>query len=400
MSQAILTTYDSFQTIPGSNFFVRPPAPHRHSYTKIKRWWNKSYPSTLYEACAIVEIRDSLIIVSGQSSLRLEIDLIDGELKFSTNKTFPGDGNIKRILVCPKNELYNLQNYDDYYYDYTTKSIKKVTYGSGGLPPLGVQDDFIQVEGGGILMTQAGGYVLLEKQIYKDIVTEDLILHLDASSEVSYDKTKEPTKWKDISAPDSTKIGTLKSGINYDSEYGGFLRFSKNTWVDFPKDGDYELDKDPFSIACFFRVNQIGGSIIDFRILNNNADGFSFYMTEDEGIKLHTYSDIQGDYYQSSFKLTSGSWSHVCFTRKGDTLKVYLNGELKDSVSNSLIKDLNFTDNALRVGANMVNNGPVSDIGEILIYKKKELSAEEVLQNHNACMPRFMADTTPAVKLE
>ena len=100
MSEALLTTYNSLQTSSGSDFTLKIPEPFKYGYTKVKRWWNKSAPSTIYESCAILEIKESFIIVSGQSSLRLKIELVEGEgLRFFANGDLPGRGNVERILV-------------------------------------------------------------------------------------------------------------------------------------------------------------------------------------------------------------------------------------------------------------------------------------------------------------
>ena len=393
MSEALLTTYNSLQTSSGSDFSIKIPEPFKYGYTKIKRWWNKTAPSTIYESCAVLEIKDSFIIVSGQSSLRLKIVLVEGELQFFTNGDLPGRGNVERILVCPKNEINNLVNYDDYYYDYTERLLKKLTYGNGGLETE-ARNDFVEVESGGILLTQEGGFVLAETQVKtKGIVREDLVLHLDASDSRSYDAQSAPTKWKDISVRNSTKIGTINrtNQVLYVDRHEGYFQFEGNGYIEFESNEDLRLDKGDWTIAYFFRINQAKGTLIDFRSrANGTADGFSDYLTENgNNIKINSYSNYDGTWYVSDFTLVTGSWYHICFTKKGNTIKVYKNGELKDTLVSDDLAELNFRSDVLRVGANYTGNASKSGIGEVLIYKGKALTSDEVKQNHDACMPRF-----------
>ena len=130
MSEAILEGYNSLVKGDGNtDFTIVPPTPYLHSYTKIKRWWNKSYDKVTYTECALISYNDSYIVVSCDVNVLVKI-IADNNNRLDFNVIFKnqGDGGIKRILVCPKDELYDLVNYDDYYYDYGDKQIKKLTY--------------------------------------------------------------------------------------------------------------------------------------------------------------------------------------------------------------------------------------------------------------------------------
>ena len=134
MPNAILNGYDSLVTSDGNTTFeIVPPSPHLHSFTKIKRWWNPSYNTVTYTACALISYGQSFIVVNCEPNVLLKIIADNNnQLDFDVIFKNQGDGGIRRILVCPKTELNNLVNYDDYYYDYTDKKIKKITYGNGG----------------------------------------------------------------------------------------------------------------------------------------------------------------------------------------------------------------------------------------------------------------------------
>ena len=134
MSTAILTNYDNLYINDGNtDFTIVPATPNPHGSTKIKRWWNSNYESTTYASCAVIEIGDSFIIVDCDKAVRLKMIKGESSLAFSVGFDKPGDGNINRILVCPKTDLHALVNYDDYYYDYGSKQIIHTQFGTGGI---------------------------------------------------------------------------------------------------------------------------------------------------------------------------------------------------------------------------------------------------------------------------
>ena len=134
MSEAILKGYNTLiKSDSNTDFTIVPPSPELHTFTKIKRWWKTSNETVTYTGCALVSYNDSYIIVSCDFASLIKIIANNDELEFNVNFKNQGDGGIRRILVCPKDELHNLVNYDDYYYDYTDKQIKKIRYGDGGL---------------------------------------------------------------------------------------------------------------------------------------------------------------------------------------------------------------------------------------------------------------------------
>ena len=139
MSEAILKGYNSLVKGDGNtDFTIVPPTPYLHSYTKIKRWWNNSYDKVTYTECALISYYDSYIVVSCDVNVLVKI-IADNNNQLDFNVIFKnqGDGGIRRILVCPKTELYDIVNYDDYYYDYSDKKIKRVKHGNGGLDLFG-----------------------------------------------------------------------------------------------------------------------------------------------------------------------------------------------------------------------------------------------------------------------
>lgn len=135
MSTAILEGYGDLIIHDGNtDFTIVKPTPFATNSTKVKRWWRQNYNVVTYEACAIVELLDFYIVVSCAQDVQLRMTF-DGTsaVTFDVGYDKPGDGNIERILVVPKTEFHNPVNYDDYYYDYSTRELRKNSYGNGAV---------------------------------------------------------------------------------------------------------------------------------------------------------------------------------------------------------------------------------------------------------------------------
>ena len=135
MSTAILEGYGDLIIHDGNtDFTIVKPTPFATNSTKVKRWWRQNYNVVTYEACAIVELLDFYIVVSCAQDVQLKMTF-DGTsaVTFDVGYDKPGDGNIERILVVPKTEFHNPINYDDYYYDYSTRELRKNSYGNGAI---------------------------------------------------------------------------------------------------------------------------------------------------------------------------------------------------------------------------------------------------------------------------
>ena len=223
---------------------------------------------------------------------------------------------------------------------------------------------------------------------FNDIVKDRLVLHLDASNALSYNSQTAPNEWKDISEANSTKIGTLRSDAKFENWNGGYIQLDgTDDWIDFDENKDFKLYKMPFTISYFVRFNSHRGSVVDFRKVENNQGVNDFWYNNNGGTLGLWSKEKKSVYYTSNFRLNTGVWYHICYVRDGANFSCYLNGVLDKSVTNA---DFSSWSGTLRVGANVEGSGMHGGIGTLLVYKNKALSAADVLQNHNALMPRFL----------
>jgi len=213
------------------------------------------------------------------------------------------------------------------------------------------------------------------------IVTDDLVLYLDAANTKSF--TTNSNTWFDISKSDYS--GSLIGGATFSSLNGGCIVFDGvDDAVGFSNVNILSYTGSG-TIDFIYKVNSAPAS--DFR----NVWGFtnSLFQYENNGgfmLFVWKYADLTYAGVSTGILQTDLNTYHITCTYTtigSSTFKVYKNGILTDSkvVSNPLIN----TTNSLSLGGTSNQN---CNIYNIKIYNR-ELSASEVLQNFNATKSRF-----------
>jgi hypothetical protein len=222
-----------------------------------------------------------------------------------------------------------------------------------------------------------------------NIITEGLVLYLDAANQASYPGSG--TTWFDLT--DNKNNGTLTNGPTFNSANGGSIVFDG---VD-----DYVLCSKQTSLVsttqltmCAWmkrnlfnsRVIGVGQSVgvgndVIFELWD---DGFAYFEV---GNGANSYGTVAN---------TSTDWQYLVMTFDGtqsgnaNRLKGYVNGALQTLNYNTSIPSSTGTvDAPLIIGAGLItgaySNGNISNIK---IYNRA-LSASEVQQNYNALKYRF-----------
>jgi len=221
------------------------------------------------------------------------------------------------------------------------------------------------------------------------IITNGLILNLDAGNAVSYSGTG--TTWTDLSGNGNN--GTLVNGTGYSSANGGtmvfdgindYVNISDSTYLDLPNTTTMEF---------WVNSNQLNNNdIISHRW---NCYGAAYNPTYASGYvagKLSIYYALNNGGFLAVSTTTTpiiGQWYHLVGTYDGSTMKVYLNGVLENTRSVSG----NITQNDAGLAIGSYNGLPNEFAGDgkisIVRYYHKTLSATEVLQNFNALKSRY-----------
>lgn len=223
-----------------------------------------------------------------------------------------------------------------------------------------------------------------------ELVTQDLVLHLDAGDTNSYSGTG--TTWYDLSG--NGNDATLINGPTYSSDSGGFISFDgSNNYADISS-----IDLDPngaMSISFWFKTSndsQTFRYMLDFR--SQNATGQAAIVSyNNEGTRKVHYH-VQGDgvtpWRSTSSGIALNSWNNIALIHNNaqDNLKIYLNSNLE--LDTTFSTDLVLSSSPLRIAARRFNgnNQFNGDFSQILTYNRA-LTDTEVLQNFNATKDRF-----------
>jgi hypothetical protein len=216
------------------------------------------------------------------------------------------------------------------------------------------------------------------------IVTDGLILYLDAANNKSY--VSGSTTWTDISR--SGLSGTLTNGPTFNTGSGGNIVFDgSNDFVDCGNNSSLDLTNN-FSLGVWLRRNSTQPSP-DSGIVGKitETDGYVGYMLwyDGAGITLYIRSGIRA----STGAIIANTNYYVVGTYNGSTASIYVNGILVNSNSTSVVAiptGANF-----QIGRYFSFSGARNFAGNIFntqVYNRA-LSASEVLQNYNATRTRF-----------
>jgi len=215
------------------------------------------------------------------------------------------------------------------------------------------------------------------------IVTSGIQLYLDAADRNSY--AGSGTSWNDLSG--NANNATLVNGVSYVSSNSGALvfdgsddygtvsndmtsgtgNFAVSVWV-------YKTDTVENRYVWDFGSN--GGTLVSGTSI---AQGFRYYNpTTGVGSSLYTSGPVHAE----------NTWYNIVISRISGTTYFYSNGSLVTSgADGGNIGTWGTTFSIGRYGGGgYVHQGRISNI---LVYKNKGLTPNEVLQNFNAMRGRF-----------
>ena len=222
-----------------------------------------------------------------------------------------------------------------------------------------------------------------------DIITDGLVLSLDAGSERSY-----PGSGTSAASLVGTSVGTLTNGVGFDSANGGsftfdgsddYINVAYNTQLNTPLGATFDIWVYPTSSGEFLSRGQSDSS--------TNPDNPRFYIGSngnvyfDWSVGTDTYVDT------TAGAVTFNAWNNITgIATPGQQLRVYVNTiePSYGTVSNTLPTPLANTANPLIIGG--VTWIPRYIAGKIAVVRlyNKVLSATEISQNYNAQKNRFI----------
>ena len=222
------------------------------------------------------------------------------------------------------------------------------------------------------------------------IVTDGLVLALDAANDKSYPDTG--TTWTDLSGNGNN--GTLVNGVGYNSGNGGSLTFDgSNDYVSIP----YNSNSMDFSLAqtiCMW-LKPTTGATSARRNPYNQAYGGSGTLTHEPGGVINYYFGTNGGNAQpyvgigSGFTLSENETAFITVTRNQNTnvCQWYKNAVLYTNTTAGGYATVANSTTSIWIGDGYVS-GFLGNIYNVFLYNRY-MTADEVLQNFNATRGRF-----------
>jgi hypothetical protein len=221
----------------------------------------------------------------------------------------------------------------------------------------------------------------------EEIVTDGLVLNLDAGDYASYPRSG--TTWYDISGNGNN--GTLTNGPTYDSANKGSIVFDgSDDYVDL---GDVLDISSNFTLSVWFKGNSSQQTFVGIVSKDGSANFGNYGMYGDSNsnyVRFGFYDTggTQREINDSSYSdIKSGNWVNYIGTYDSSELKLYRNGVGISSASVNTTPQTN--NNSLAIGTRLLNSNEFNgNISSVQIYNRA-LSASEVEQNFNALRGRY-----------
>jgi len=228
-----------------------------------------------------------------------------------------------------------------------------------------------------------------------NIVTNGLVLYLDASNTKSY--VSGSTTWNDVSR--SGNNGTLTNGPTFNSANGGSIVFDgvddfvkgENTYSDL--DGGNKL-----TISMWIKTTDLLSNRILFHIPRNLTQSQSQVLVflRTTGVIDVSVSSTSTFMRSNVGVITAGNWYHImlCFdlsqTLSNNRIRPYVNGVDVFNSANNPPSTFPTSIGPIWIGedANGYLSPFLGNISQVSLYNRR-LSDTEVLQNFNATKSRF-----------
>ena len=221
-----------------------------------------------------------------------------------------------------------------------------------------------------------------------NIVTDGLVLHLDAANTKSYPGSG--TTWLDKSGYRNN--GTLTNGPTYSSLNGGNIVFDgTNDIVNIGASSKYLSAYHAYEV--WIKTSGLGTNTVS-GILGISY-GLTINLVSGGNLQYAVYSNESSSYIiydnTTGVNLFDAKWHHIVCTRGVSAYSIYIDGAINRTGGPGSWTGTNIWAAMDAQIGNNPNNVNLLYMGAIAIVKvyNKALSAQEVLQNYNATKSRF-----------
>lgn len=216
------------------------------------------------------------------------------------------------------------------------------------------------------------------------IITEGLVLYLDAANVKSYPRTG--TAWIDLSF--SKNNASIVSGITFSNTNAGVLNFSSvDGAVTCPNSSSLQISTN-ITLSIWMNLNTVTlGPVItkgtsdntsyDYMMVMSTGTNVGFWKTSSSGVTASITSS------NASY---NSQWVNLCTTFNGTNCIIYRNGSA--ILTSGMTGNIRTNTQDLRIGQGNGNLHQGGDYSCIQIYNRA-LNSDEVLHNFIALRGRF-----------
>jgi len=223
-----------------------------------------------------------------------------------------------------------------------------------------------------------------------NIVTNGLVLNLDAANPRSYPQPYNGTDWQNLVPVSGSISGSLTNGVGYTGSNGGALTFDGVD--DYIALGTFTgLGSTNRTISVWFKATSLpaaAGRIITFPANDSSTDTPAYALgINAAGVLQCGIGGTPYDGYNLSISYTLNTWTNIVASITGNTMTTYKNSVFLSSVTNTGVVATNPIGYLGRYNGNY-GQYVTGNIAITQVYNRA-LNASEVLQNFNATRARF-----------
>jgi len=221
---------------------------------------------------------------------------------------------------------------------------------------------------------------------YEGIVTDGLVLNVDAGFTPSYPKNG--TTWYDVGGGYN---GTLTNGPTFNSSYDGSIVFDgtddyvlvSNGYTSIMKNNNY------WTVSLWFKADSLNNSPVLVSVGYLQLQYSDLFLEVGNNVIYFAAGHGGSGYKTGNTTISPNTIYNIVYMRTGNTTgKVYLNGN-EVSLSGTNFGSMPNQDADIRIGSFRQSGWELDgNIYNVLMYNRA-LSATEVLQNYNAQKGRF-----------
>jgi hypothetical protein len=215
------------------------------------------------------------------------------------------------------------------------------------------------------------------------VVTDGLVLYLDAANQRSYPKSG--TTWSDLKGSNN---GTLTNGPTFNGVNGGVIEFDgTNQYAAVPHDNIFNFGTNDFSIMTniYWKYSSSTDKcIVEFRGSNSNSLSSWVWFINSQN-KMQVWKPNLAT--QSSTVLSVNNWYNLTIIRSSGTLYYFVNSLQAGSSAWNSSADADSS--GIRLGTRQdTTNSLNADMSNLSIYNRA-LTGDEVRQNYLATRGRY-----------